>query len=209
MSLMQLLTTGKSFVGLKEVQPYRVSHERLLPQFGPVKNPFCTTDQLDRPQTETGRRTARPLAVSQPQVAAVTALPAQEPAGAAPPITSKMPVLPVGSKPGSHASAFRSRAAALRTEWAGKLGALFSGPKSKPARVKLPGAPRLQVQGELALDKIKVVRNDLSDADLEVVPARPPTVRANAAPALHMPEATVGNGPARARLAGFFRAPRI
>ena len=29
------------------------------------------------------------------------------------------------------------------------------------------------MQGELSLDRIKVVRNDLSDADLEVVPAKP------------------------------------
>jgi hypothetical protein len=34
------------------------------------------------------------------------------------------------------------------------------------------------VQGELSLEKIKVVRNDLSDADLEVIPAKPPTASA-------------------------------
>jgi hypothetical protein len=40
------------------------------------------------------------------------------------------------------------------------------------------------VQGELSLDKIKVVRNDLSDADLEVVPARRPVVLARGVPGL-------------------------
>jgi hypothetical protein len=29
------------------------------------------------------------------------------------------------------------------------------------------------VQGELSLDGVKVVRNDLSDTDLEIVPAKP------------------------------------
>jgi len=33
-------------------------------------------------------------------------------------------------------------------------------------------APRQTVQGELSLDKVKPVRNDLSDSDLEVVPVR-------------------------------------
>jgi hypothetical protein len=45
-------------------------------------------------------------------------------------------------------------------EWARKIN-LF-----KPAR---PTAARLAVQGELSLDRVKPVRNDLSDSDLELV----------------------------------------
>jgi hypothetical protein len=45
-------------------------------------------------------------------------------------------------------------------EWARKIN-LF-----KPAR---PRAERLAVQGELSLDRVKPVRNDLSDSDLELV----------------------------------------
>src|SRR6185503_10236855 len=55
------------------------------------------------------------------------------------------------------------------------------------AKVRLPGRSgrtepkpaiprfneRAPVQAELSLDKIRVMRNDLSDADVEVVPARP------------------------------------
>ena len=40
--------------------------------------------------------------------------------------------------------------------------------KSKPSRST---AARLAVQGELSLDKVKPVRNDLSDSDLELVAA--------------------------------------
>jgi hypothetical protein len=43
----------------------------------------------------------------------------------------------------------------------------FSEPK--PARRGIPRFNGVPVQGELSLDNIKVVRNDLSDADLEVV----------------------------------------
>lgn len=43
------------------------------------------------------------------------------------------------------------------------------------------GVTSVQVQGELSLDGVKVVRNDLSDADLEIVPAKPAR-RADLAP---------------------------
>jgi hypothetical protein len=36
-----------------------------------------------------------------------------------------------------------------------------------------PAVNRLPTQPELSLDQVKVVRNDLNDADLEIVPARP------------------------------------
>jgi hypothetical protein len=45
------------------------------------------------------------------------------------------------------------------------------------------------------LDKIEVVRNDLSDADLELVSAKQPVVRASAAPGVRAEErADVGEG---------------
>jgi len=53
-------------------------------------------------------------------------------------------------------------------EWGSKLGSLVS-QKPKPARSAIPLFNGVPVQGELSLDNIKVVRNDLSDADLEVV----------------------------------------
>ena len=46
-------------------------------------------------------------------------------------------------------------------------------------------APRLTkplVQGDLSLDNIRVVRNDLSDADLEIVRAEAPEARPAAEP---------------------------
>ena len=51
------------------------------------------------------------------------------------------------------------------------------------------------VQAELSLDKVKVLRNDLSDADLEVVPAKLPT-----APALRVVEKIASAENARGRV---------
>jgi len=47
--------------------------------------------------------------------------------------------------------------------------------KKNPFRSSARPAPRGELQGELSLDKVKVVRNDLSDSDLELVEASRPT----------------------------------
>jgi hypothetical protein len=64
-----------------------------------------------------------------------------------------------------------------------KVNLLKAGRRGSPARARTePGAfTKAPVQGELSLDRIKVVRNDLSDADLEIVPARPKPVEVEAA----------------------------
>ena len=46
---------------------------------------------------------------------------------------------------------------------------LFKNPFVRRVKTLEPSAP---VQGELLLDMVKPVRNDLSDSDIEVVPAR-------------------------------------
>ena len=51
--------------------------------------------------------------------------------------------------------------------------------KKNPFRSSAKPAPRGELQGELSWDKVKVVRNDLSDSDLELVEASQP---AKAAP---------------------------
>jgi hypothetical protein len=54
------------------------------------------------------------------------------------------------------------------SQWGSKLSSLVS-QKPKPTRSAVQRFNGVPVQGELSLDNIKVVRNDLSDADLEVV----------------------------------------
>jgi hypothetical protein len=55
-----------------------------------------------------------------------------------------------------------------------------------PFRAPEPVAPPMvgAVQTELSLDAVKVVRNDLADADIEVVPVKSQTISAPEAPVL-------------------------
>ena len=206
MSLLQLLTTGKSLVGLQDSEPrYRMTHERMFPQFGPARNPFGTTDQPDVARAEARGRTEWAPASGQPKADKATPLSAHGPSGVQGAATSKSPTPAVSSDRRNPADGIEPRTAALRTKWTEKLRSLLPHPAGKTVRLALPATPRPHVQGELALEKIKVVRNDLSDADLEVVPAKLPTARAGIAPALHPAERTLFGGVPRGRLSGLFR----
>lgn len=57
--------------------------------------------------------------------------------------------------------------------WVEKLNPLSLWRGSRPP---LPGKARLPMQAELSLDRVKVVHNDLSDADVEVVPIKSRTL---------------------------------
>jgi hypothetical protein len=67
----------------------------------------------------------------------------------------------------------------LISRWLAKLKGLF-GRKSSGAAI--PKFARQPVQGELSLDNVKVMRNDLSDTDFEFV-AKPLPTKKKAAPA--------------------------
>ena len=54
--------------------------------------------------------------------------------------------------------------------------------KANPFKSSIKPAPRPAVQGELSLDKVKVVRIDLSDSDLELVAAMRPVAAAEVNP---------------------------
>ncbi len=84
---------------------------------------------------------------------------AAEPAAAATPPAVKRTVRPVPAKSAGLAG------------WTEKLN-----PFRAPAPAPLP--VRSVVQTELSLDAVKVIHNDLADADIEIVPARSRTVAA-------------------------------
>jgi hypothetical protein len=69
------------------------------------------------------------------------------------------------------------------TTWASKLNpiSMWSGPAPAAQSVPCP------VQSELSLDSVKVVHNDLSDADVEVVPIKSRTAGEAAVPVLPPP----------------------
>jgi hypothetical protein len=62
----------------------------------------------------------------------------------------------------------------LASRWLTKISSVFSRSQTESARRVISQLGRTAVQGELSLDKVQVIRNDLSDSDLEVVRAKPP-----------------------------------
>jgi hypothetical protein len=63
-------------------------------------------------------------------------------------------------------------AVSSRCGWFGRLMGKFARVSSKEKKPAIPQFNKPAVQGELSLERVKVVRNDLSDTDLEVVPAK-------------------------------------
>jgi len=162
MSLLRLLTTGRSLVGLRNGEsPYRLSHHRLVPNFGQKPNPFRATT-LPEP--------VRTVALV-PDAAMTKSVPASAPAHWA------------ATPPPEAAEAARAEVAAtepapsepVKNSW---LKRNWAGLRSWFRRSDQPSAPRIvraakpAVQGELSLEGVQVVRNDLRDSDLEVVAAR-------------------------------------
>ena len=183
MSLLRLLTTGKSLVGLTDTDSrYRLTHQRLLPQFGPTRNPFSSSGKSEPVQTEArllvqaGGGGASGEGPGVPNSCGTAA--AAHQGGAQDRASSTS----AGGQ--GFTEAMRLRAAALASGCRAKLTGLLGRARVKAAKPAIPQFTKLPVQGELSLDKIKVARNDLSDADLEVVPARTPTAPASVGPAL-------------------------
>ena len=142
MKLAQLLSAGQSFFGGQTVVSYRENKHVYLPKFNSEKNPFA-------PKHKEAVAPAEVKQVSVPAGApAVAPMVAARPQVVSPPPASK----PVAAKP-------------ARPGWADKLNP-FRAPQPAPAPVVNA------VQPELSLDAVKVLHNDLSDADVEVVPVK-------------------------------------
>ena len=188
MSLMQLLTNGKTLVDLKHsTSRYHMPGKSFLPKFGPVKNPFTTPPSGPPPAAVVEATPKSPASVAK---IAVTSL--KE--------TQRMPALPVKMKEtkrlpfvaarnGVQPPVFELAWWEKFLDWAGAMMAKMNPsewwPKRKsPVKSAIPRFDKPVVQGELSLENIKVVRNDLSDADMEVVPAKTFTSETNFKPAL-------------------------
>ena len=186
MSLLRLLTTGKSLVTIRDAESrYRVTSQRLLPEFGAGRNPFSSTAKAESAHVAS-RSLGDQGANGTPSGISSTPAVSQEPEAAPQSRPQTRPSL-VSSSRQSSGVAVRGRISALLDGWKQRLVGLFAHRRNKAAKPAIPRFPKPPVQGELSLDRIKVLRNDLSDADLEVVPAKPPT-----APALRAVEKIAG-----------------
>ncbi len=168
----KLLAAGKSWVGYPETGRYQMRGGLHLPKFISPKNPFK--------QEAVAAPVAPPIVAAAPamtngeDVAAMVAG-ASEPAVMTPVGTPVVAV--VAPELGTAKVSWPALAVgALQRVGEGlKRSALFCldhNPFSAIGKPKLAGIPRFgraAVQGELSLDRVKVVRNDLSHADLEVI----------------------------------------
>jgi hypothetical protein len=107
---------------------------------------------------------------------------ANRPGGATPPVEPaaapvKAPITVVAAKTQKLPTFSPARRA---VSWASKLNPISKWRDSEAP----PQATRLAVQGELSLDTVKVLRNDLADADVEVVPLKSRPVRGGEVPVL-------------------------
>ena len=169
MSLGRLLAAGKSLVGGPDrTGRFRVNKHVALPKFISPRNPFASPLKPD----------ASP---SSPQ-AAVKDCGDKRIIG-----TAKAAAVALSR---SDVLVSMSRRAA---RWVGECGQKIN-PLPRltkwPETVRSP-APlfaKAPVQPELSLDNVRVVRNDLSDADFEVVAKKMPAVSPAAAPAVASPE---------------------
>ena len=187
MSLIRLLTTGRSLVNIPDGDSrYRVTSQRLLPHFGARPNPFSSGDKPEptptapcTPAKHTPKDEPPPTRVATVSVAEQETAP-----------KSKREIQTALAKATLRVlvAVLRRWTAALLDGCKAKLAALFARRRAKAAKPAIPRFNKAPVQTELSLDRIRVLRNDLRDADLEVVPAKAAAPPATAAqPAVDKP----------------------
>jgi hypothetical protein len=153
MNLGKLLGAGKSFISGHGVSPYRTDKRFYLPQFVSPKNPF--TNPAAKPaQTELPKTPTQNLAA----------------------LAKKISPSPWGKT--QKILVFNGQGATARAStWISKLNpiSIFNPAPSAADKNVMP------VQVELSLERVKVVHNDLTDADVEIVPMKSRPAREPAA----------------------------
>jgi hypothetical protein len=172
MSLGKLLTTGKSLVGLTNSNSRYQLQKGALPKFESAKNPFAK-GSAELPEREPQ------LPKLTPTEAAAANLKKTQPLTA--------PAQPVAAVTRDSHPAEPPKVAPPIDGWLKKINPMVWFGNRKPPEPKsaLPrfGKSHPPVQGELSLDNIKVMRNDLSETDVEIVTAKSRPAKIIAAPA--------------------------
>ena len=174
MSLGKLLTTGKSLVGLSHSNSRYQLQKGALPKFESAKNPFAAKAPAERAEREPQlpKLSADEEVVAGPKktqhLSTLGALIVDREAA----VAARQNVQPAEAAKVSEPA----KVAAPVDSWLKKINPMVWFGNRKPTEPK-PVIPRFSkphapVQGELSLDNIKVMRNDLSEADVEVVPAK-------------------------------------
>jgi hypothetical protein len=187
MSLLRLLAAGKSLVGLESSESrYQLTRQRILPRFGAKKNPFRATASPEPPAPAA----SAPAPVVDPGLPAEhTRSPTSELQGAKQAVAGTAGLdaaetqLPVRETVGQGARNPKARELARSDmrqgasepgKFTSRLNALFPWRRPEAPKPAIPRFAKPMVQAELSLETVKVVRNDLSDTDLEIVRAKRP-----------------------------------
>jgi len=160
MKLGTLLAAGKSLaLGRRGQNPYRADKQFFLPKFGSPKNPFVSANQPDG-------AIPREEAAAAPVKTPITVVAAK---------TQKLPTFSPAPRAADNQATHVESPAGLRTKpgrpmkWISRLNPFGTGTPFPAAAGK---NAKTEVQAELSLDAVKVLRNDLSDVDVEVVPLK-------------------------------------
>jgi hypothetical protein len=225
MSLLRLLTAGKCLVGQNDsVSRYRMSDSRALPKFGSGKNPFDGAPRTEAKPSTPALPAGQPESVSQRTESAGQS---GSPVAVMAPSSNDEPTPKLGGKVGlkvgnppiwrfweakrqskaddskSSVSSRPEVSSAKTSSWIARLGGWLPGYSARADRVSPRPAVlnpvKQPVQGELSLDGVRVVRNDLSDADLEVVPAKAPVAQQSTSSGRQTVEKTVAANAASGR----------
>jgi hypothetical protein len=182
MSLGKLLASGRSLAGGPSVGRYNVSSRNQLPKFGSGKNPFAPAEARPTPESARGTFPAPvdvPASVTAEAAARTPFAPARSDStrqGFLGTVTARL----VSLKPVVVAWIQAGRAAIIKTlakpmSAGGRLVCRVRRIRRKEPRSLLPRLGKPAVQGELSLDNVRVVRNDLEESDLEIVTAQTDT----------------------------------
>ena len=168
MSLLHLLTAGKSLVGLKNSDKrYHLPGQRGLPQFGSKKNPFRATalpEKLEQPETTEPAEAVAAVKEGPGEVDSRS----KRPTLAVPEVGSSGTCAEKPSGPGGHSPKPPCSPGVRGEGRAFGMKALLVWARTRKGHPGVVPVGRQMVQGELSLDKVKVVRNDLSESDVEV-----------------------------------------
>lgn len=179
MNLGKLLAAGKSVKSGREGASYRANKQVYLPKFGSAKNPFKS--EATQPSMEAcGNAAAQPLTTVDsrplPREGEISAT-ARADLAAKPEAPTAKSIFNT-SAPKAQKQPIPAAAQEKKTaDWASKFNpaSLFRSASAKTETKSGAGAGAAKttaMQTELSLDSVKVVHNDLSDADVEVVPMK-------------------------------------
>ncbi len=174
MGLMQLLTVGRSLGRISdEPSRYKMTQQTLLPKFGSVNAPEERVRGLSEKTNPVGLRAG--VEKTKPKIETT--------------INDRKNMNLV--QPSSQGTAAPKASVSPRPAFPRGRWTLFKNPFSKTPKPTTSPAP---VQSELLLDAVKPIRNDLSDADLELVQAVQPIVEKSAPEVVHAPESESADG---------------